>query len=119
MLHIPIPFSTTEIEEQKTTKRCYPLTLRTPMSNPFKTLTAICYSLPVQDKVSLQIYDINGRLIKTLVSETKPADNYSVHWNGRDNKDEELSPGIYFARLMLANKSIIQKVIKIKQTEKI
>ncbi|MCX7785792.1 MAG: hypothetical protein N2201_06180, partial [candidate division WOR-3 bacterium] len=67
MLHIPVPFAP-GIEAQPRTKRFSPLTLKAPIPNPFKTLTTIHYSLPGQVNVSLQIYDISGRLVKTLIS---------------------------------------------------
>ncbi|MCX8015168.1 MAG: hypothetical protein N2748_04035, partial [candidate division WOR-3 bacterium] len=62
----------------------YPFMLYQNSPNPFKSLTAIRYSLPAQSKVSLVIYDVSGRLIKTLVNEHKAPGIYSIIWNGTD-----------------------------------
>jgi flagellar hook assembly protein FlgD len=53
-------------------------------------------SLPRQDAVLLQIFDLSGRLIKTLVdSETKPAGTYDFPWDGRDAGGRAVSAGSY------------------------
>jgi hypothetical protein len=62
--------------------------------NPFSNLTAISYELPVKIKVSLRIYDINGKLVTTLFSKEMNAGLHSAKWN-----TEGIAPGIYFANL--------------------
>jgi hypothetical protein len=77
--------------------------------NPTKSLTAIRYSLPAEGKVSLQLYDISGRLVKTLVDEYKKPGNYSVTLNSKT-----LSAGVYFLSLQTKSKRIIERVVIIK-----
>lgn len=68
--------------------------------NPFGENTQIEYSLPKTSSVSLNIYDISGRLIRTLVDGRKEPGHYTVHWNGK-NDDETLVPsGVYFYRIV-------------------
>jgi len=55
--------------------------------NPFNPLTTIRFSLPKQQRVTLNIYDLNGHLIKTLIHEEVPPGNYSIPWNATDNSD--------------------------------
>lgn len=62
--------------------------------NPFNPDTKINYSLPKKGFVTLKIYDILGREIRSLVNETKQPGNYSVDFNGSN-----LSSGVYFYRL--------------------
>jgi predicted acyl esterase len=62
--------------------------------NPFNPVTKISYSIPYSSDVALKVYDIQGRFIKTLVSENKSAGNYEVSFNASD-----LSSGIYLYKL--------------------
>jgi hypothetical protein len=63
--------------------------------NPFNPTTIISYALPKQSMVTLRIYDILGRAIKTLVQETQEPGNYRVRLDASD-----LSSGVYFYRLV-------------------
>ncbi|MCK4653768.1 MAG: right-handed parallel beta-helix repeat-containing protein [Candidatus Cloacimonetes bacterium] len=69
--------------------------------NPFNPTTMICYSLKENSKVSLNIYNIKGQKVKTLVDETIPAGEHSVIWNGKDSNGNRVSSGIYFYKLCL------------------
>ena len=62
--------------------------------NPFNPVTKISFALPTQGFVSLKIYDITGREIKTLVNEIKQAGYYTVNFNSSN-----LSSGVYFYRI--------------------
>jgi hypothetical protein len=67
--------------------------------NPFRSLTRIDYSIPQAGQVSLEIYNLNGELIRTLQSGQKPEGKYSVTWNGVNNSGNHVNSGIYFYRL--------------------
>ena len=60
-------------------------------------------------KVELNIYDILGRLVKTLVNERKPRGNYEVNFNA-----SELASGIYFYKLTYGNYSATKKMVLLK-----
>jgi 2',3'-cyclic-nucleotide 2'-phosphodiesterase (5'-nucleotidase family) len=62
--------------------------------NPFNPSTLITYSLPQEAKVSLQIFDVSGRLVETLVNTVQPKGEYEVRFNAGS-----LSSGVYFYRL--------------------
>ncbi|MCK4307543.1 T9SS type A sorting domain-containing protein [candidate division WOR-3 bacterium] len=64
--------------------------------NPFIHSTTIKYHLPTKSKVSLEIYDITGRTVKTLVNEEKEAGSYNISFDARG-----LSAGIYFVKLVV------------------
>jgi hypothetical protein len=68
--------------------------LRPAVPNPFNPATRISYYLPQDEYVVLSVYDVAGRLIKHLVSETQTAGEHVVDWNAGD-----LPSGIYFCRL--------------------
>ncbi|MFA7359510.1 MAG: T9SS type A sorting domain-containing protein [Candidatus Kapaibacterium sp.] len=63
--------------------------------NPFNPVTKIDFSLPFDSKVSIKLYDITGREVKTLVNEARTAGYYTVQFNASD-----LSSGTYFYRIM-------------------
>jgi len=66
--------------------------------------TVINYSLIKGGNTTLKILNIKGQLIKTLVDEYKPKGDYSVIWDGTNNKDKKLSSGVYYYRLQVDNR---------------
>ena len=85
------------------------ITLHQNFPNPFKTLTQISFSLPHPDKVKIQIYNLKGQLVETLLDENKPAGSHSLEWSSVN-----ASSGIYFIKLSTKEVSKIQKVILIQ-----
>ncbi|PJA97191.1 MAG: hypothetical protein CO129_02500 [Ignavibacteriales bacterium CG_4_9_14_3_um_filter_34_10] len=79
--------------------------------NPFNPSTNIKYSIPVKGFVSLKIFDIQGRLIATLVNEQKSAGTYNYEFN---SSDYQLSTGIYFYKLQCGDFSKTNKMLLIK-----
>lgn len=69
--------------------------------NPFNPATDISFSLPQSDQVELAVYDIAGRLVKSLVRGPMEAGNHSIHWDGRDDHGQGLASGVYFSRLQV------------------
>jgi hypothetical protein len=68
--------------------------------NPFHQSTMIRYQLPRSNHTTIKIYDISGRLIKTLVDEKQIAGYYTIQWDGRDKSGNKASSGIYFTRIV-------------------
>jgi hypothetical protein len=106
---VPVPI--TGIEENNPIPKYYNFALMTPQPNPFKTHTAIRYSLSAKGNVSLTIHDVSGRVVKTLISREQPAGNYSVIWNGISENNRPTNSGVYFCTLQTKDKSITKKVI--------
>ena len=79
--------------------------------NPFTSNTRIAYSVPVDAKVSLRIYNTLGQEVTTLVNEYKTAGSYGITWNGADNHGAPLPKGIYFLRLETGVQNATRKVI--------
>ena len=100
------------IAESSVTPTGYRLAQNTP--NPFTRITTISYQLPKASEVSLKIYDATGRVVRTLVDESKQAGYYDVYWNGRDDDGAELTSGLYFARLDAGTYTDIRKVILLR-----
>jgi len=77
--------------------------------NPFNPTTIINYSVPTRTFVSLKVFDILGREIKTLVNEEISAGNYSVNFNGA-----YLSSGVYFYTISAGDFKQVKKLILLK-----
>jgi len=67
--------------------------------NPFNPATEILFTLPADQEVRIAVYDVSGRLIKTLVDEVRSAGDNSVRWDGTDLSGRSVASGTYFARL--------------------
>ena len=78
--------------------------------NPFNPSTTIEYALNVASDVSLHIYDMQGRVVKTLVSNNLDAGSHSIVWNGINDNGVQVSSGMYLVR-MEANGQAYQQAI--------
>jgi len=67
--------------------------------NPFNLETEFIYQVPITENISLKIYDISGRLVRTLANERKEAGSYTVRWNGKDNRGHVVPSGLYLYHL--------------------
>ncbi|MCX7785823.1 MAG: T9SS type A sorting domain-containing protein [candidate division WOR-3 bacterium] len=113
-----LPVTPTAILEPKTEEVFNPNQLITKLynakPNPFRNLTTIYYSLSTKTKVSLNIYDVSGRLVKTLVNGEQTPGFYNVMWNSQDNQNQLVSKGVYFYRLHTSNYNSSKKLVIIQ-----
>ena len=82
--------------------------------NPFNNETLIRFSLPGQEFVSLQIYNINGQLVRNLVNNSLPAGQHSVRWDGKDNESRIVASGTYLYQLKSSDKKLTKRLMLIK-----
>jgi hypothetical protein len=82
--------------------------------NPFNPSTTISYNLGQQGNVRLQIFNIRGQLVRTLVNEVQHVGFHSVIWNGDDNFGNPVSSGIYFYRLDTSSGSETRRMLLMK-----
>jgi hypothetical protein len=83
-------------------------------SIPFIKTTMIFYSIGRPGHVLLNVYDVTGRLVKTFVNTQKNEGMYSLQWNGNDNNNQKLVPGVYFIKLASDEFTSVEKVILTK-----
>jgi hypothetical protein len=68
--------------------------------NPFNPETTIRYDVPAPGgKVNLTVYDVSGRIVRTLVDAAQTAGQHSVRWNGRNERGARVASGVYFCRM--------------------
>ncbi len=82
--------------------------------NPFNPSTVISYQLPTSSFVTLKVYDMLGREVKTLVSKETAAGKYSVDWNGDDSYGNKVATGAYVYRLTAGDFISVKKMLLIK-----
>ncbi|MDR3628073.1 MAG: exo-alpha-sialidase [Ignavibacteriaceae bacterium] len=82
--------------------------------NPFNPGTFISYNIPFYTNVLLEIYNIQGEKIKTLINKAQPSGRYSVYWNGKDENEHSVSSGVYFYNLYSKGYSTSKKMIFLK-----
>jgi len=82
--------------------------------NPFRSDARIRYGVGAQAKSELQIFDVSGRLLKTLASGVQGPGLYEVVWSGDTDGGERVGPGLYFARLTAPGLSETEKILRIR-----
>jgi hypothetical protein len=82
--------------------------------NPFNPSTTIEYELGEEGPISIEIYNVKGQKIKTLVDGFKVAGTHRVVWDGRDGYGRRVASGIYQYRLTTKDGSIIREMLLLK-----
>lgn len=79
--------------------------------NPFSNETAVRYFVPARAWVDLTIHDVQGRTVRTLVSEMQGVGKHSVTWNATDEGGHRVSSGIYFCRIQAGGTTQARKML--------
>ncbi|MBN62681.1 MAG: hypothetical protein CME20_15095, partial [Gemmatimonadetes bacterium] len=82
--------------------------------NPFNPATTIPYQLAVDAPVRLEVFDILGQKIKTLVAENQPAGFHRAVWDSRDDGGRPVAAGVYFYRLQAGDFNRVRKLLLLK-----
>jgi 6-phosphogluconolactonase len=82
--------------------------------NPFNPSTVIRYALPQRTRVHLDLYDLLGRKVSRLVSQERPAGEYSIAWDGTDISGRHVASGIYLARMDAGGYRAVRKLMLIR-----
>jgi len=82
--------------------------------NPFNPQTTIHFALPADSHADLRLYDVQGRLVRTLVSGPRPAGLNEARWDGRDNSGRAAASGTYFARLQAGGRQSVKSLVLVR-----
>ena len=82
--------------------------------NPFNPRTNIQFDLPRASHVSLAVYDLAGRRLRTLVDEVRPAAMHTVVWDGSDDAGRRVASGVYYYRLVSDEFTDTHKMLLVK-----
>jgi hypothetical protein len=94
---VTLTSTSTGAEDGEGVVRSYALFQNTP--NPFNPVTAIGYSLPEASRVRIEVYDVAGRSVATLVDGDIEPGRHSVVWDGTNRRGQQLGSGVYFCRM--------------------
>lgn len=84
--------------------------------NPFNPLTNIRYQLNQNGFVTMKIYDVLGRDVKTLVNEFQAAGSYTIRWDGKSNYNVDVNSGVYLSKLTFQSDKGIEQLRTSKMT---
>ncbi len=82
--------------------------------NPFNPTTRVRFDLAQDDHVTLRVYDVKGRLVRTLINARLPEDRHECVWDGTDDQGMTLPSGTYFYRLRATHATQTRKMMLAK-----
>ena len=82
--------------------------------NPFNAATTIRFDLPEPQRAEVAVYSIDGRRVRTLLSQQLPAGRHSVQWEGTDDRGGVVASGTYFYRIEAGPYRATQKMVLAK-----
>jgi len=88
--------------------------LRGNYPNPFNPETIIKYDIAKSGKTRIDIYNIKGQLVKTLLDKQVDAGSYEIKWDGRNNEGRVTSSGVYFYKMRTNGYNCISKMLMLK-----
>lgn len=105
-LAVPIPVDPTAEGSPLRLARLWP--------NPFGNQAGIRYAVPGRVPVALRIYDVRGRLLRTLVDDVRNPGVHEVWWDGRDDAGRRVPPGIFFVDLRSEGQRAASKLVRVE-----
>ena len=82
--------------------------------NPFNPSTQINYAIARSGRTQLEIFNILGAKVRTLINQTQPGGNYSVRWDGTNDTGEILPSGVYVYQLRIGTFMAMRKMLLVK-----
>jgi hypothetical protein len=82
--------------------------------NPFNPETSVRYSLARRQHVRIDVFDVTGARVTTLLDEDRPAGVQRLAWNGRDARGEPVASGVYLIRMTTAGDRFVRKAVLLK-----
>jgi len=94
--------------------KAYALSLEQNIPNPFNPRTMVAFTLPSAANVTLAVYNVEGRLVKTLLAATVGEGRHEYVWDGTDASGVSVSSGVYFYRLTGGRQTLTRKMVLLK-----
>jgi len=82
--------------------------------NPFNSVTTIEYRVPARSRVTIEVFNVLGQKVKTLVDEDKTAGPYMIDWKGDDATGRPMATGVYLYRFQARNQVQTKKMLLMK-----
>jgi len=104
--------TTTDVRDETTSP--YNFELKPNYPNPFNPETNIPFTLNKTQNIKLEVYDISGRLVKSLLNTTLAAGRHTVSWKALDSHNQTVSSGVYFIKLTGQSAVQTKRIILLK-----
>ncbi|MBK7142200.1 MAG: T9SS type A sorting domain-containing protein [bacterium] len=88
--------------------------LRQNYPNPFNPNTTIRFSLPSRSQVKIEVFNLLGQSVRTLVKDQLSAGQHVVEWDGRDESGQEVASGVYLYRMSAGELELTRKMLLIR-----
>ena len=82
--------------------------------NPFNAETQISFTLATESVVHLEIFDVMGRSVRTLIDHHYPSGAHRVSWDSRDDKGASVASGVYIYRLKTVDAVLTQRMMLLR-----
>ena len=106
--------SPTDVDERGEEPLPYRFELSQNYPNPFNPVTTIQYSLPERSPVRIEVYNVLGQVVRTLVDGERSAGSYTITWNGEDASGAPVATGVYFYRFQAGEHVEKKKMLLLK-----
>lgn len=84
-----------------------------PHPNPFTSSVVLAFELESRERVTIDIFDLSGRLVRGFLAGSFPAGVHEFRWSGRNSLGQMTTNGVYFARLKTGTRSEVRKIFKV------
>jgi hypothetical protein len=91
-----------------------PLSLQAAHPSPFRERTGLSFALSQTRAARVSVYDVTGRLVRTLLDTELTAGGHEIAWDGKDGRGAAVAPGTYFVRLQAGQQSAVQRVTRVR-----
>jgi len=108
------PVEVTAVGNEKTEALPKAFDLSQNYPNPFNPTTTIQYALPTASQVRLDIINVQGKVVKTLVNKHQAASSYKVVWDGTDFRGNQVTSGLYFYKLQASDFTQVRRMVFMK-----
>jgi len=82
--------------------------------NPFNPISDIPFAIPEDSRVTISIYDVTGRHVKTVLDDELSAGQHSIRWDGRDSQNRDVPAGIYLYRMESGSFTAVRRMLLVK-----
>lgn len=82
--------------------------------NPFNPSMTVTFALTSRERVHVRVFDVAGRLVKTLADGAFASGSHALQWNGHDNHGARVASGIYFVRIDAGSYSVTRRAVMLK-----
>jgi len=106
--------SPVSVEDAQEDERPYRFELSQNYPNPFNPVTTIEYGTPIRSQVTIEIFNVLGQKVRTLVNATQSAGSYRVEWAGTDDAGQSVPTGVYLYRFQAGEVVQTKKMLLLK-----